>query len=339
MLADGVQPANSNQSTEPGALQVRPPAKAAADQAPLPPAPKEEELVLAHKLKTYEVGFLWDGDQLAAEVNSDQGERVHVHRPGTFFPLLQVEQGEVFHVITDHLGTPKELIDGESRVAWSAAHGAWNNIQEQWFDDAHPRGRRVSSPFRGLGQYYDAETQLSCTRYRYWEADTGRWLSGDPLGIYGGPNLFGFCGLPTLNADPLGLACEEVVYVHKDKEGNIVYIGITNDPKRRAAEHRADASKTGETMHVVTGKLSHDDARTIEARMIRDRLQRAEDAGTITGREDVAVQLQNAGLQNKNRGRDPDNHSTGWTDAEPSSYDDPATVGEPHDIKTPPSTG
>jgi len=74
--------------------------------------------------------------------------------------------------------------------------------------DAAPRGRRVSSPFRGLGQYYDAETQLSCTRYRYWEAGTGRWLSADPLGISGGTNLLGFDGCPTIDVDPLGLACE-----------------------------------------------------------------------------------------------------------------------------------
>ena len=168
-------------------------------------AEKELSLYLDN---TYEVKYLWDGDEVAGEVHSDSGQRVHVHRPGTFVPLLQSEGGEVFHVITDRLGTPKELIDGASRVAWSAAHGAWNNIQEQWFDDAAPRGRRVSSPFRGLGQYYDAETQLSCTRYRYWEAGTGRWLSADPLGISGGTNLLGFDGCPTIDVDPLGLACE-----------------------------------------------------------------------------------------------------------------------------------
>jgi RHS repeat-associated protein len=158
------------------------------------------------KLKTYEVGYLWEGDELAAEIHSKEGTRVHVHRPGTFVPLLQAEGGEVFHVISDHLGTPKELVDEGGRVTWSAAHGAWNQIQEQWFDDAHPRGRRVASPFRGLGQYYDVETQLSCTRYRYWEAGTGRWLSADPMDIVGGANLFGFDGAPQLDVDPLGLS-------------------------------------------------------------------------------------------------------------------------------------
>lgn len=201
-------PANIGQDGKAVDGQVRQLA-AAGEEGIAPPEPITDAIKDYEdpkKLKTYEVKYLWDGDQLAAEVHSKEGTRVHVHLPGTFVALLQVEQGEVFHVISDHLGTPKELIDEAGRVAWSAAHGAWNQIQEQWFDDAAPRGRLVSSPFRGLGQYYDAETQLSCTRYRYWEAGTGRWLSGDPLGIDGGSNMFGFDGLPTVEVDPLGLA-------------------------------------------------------------------------------------------------------------------------------------
>src|SRR5690606_6858551 len=70
---------------------------------------------------------LYDGDVLCAELRSPEhgGVRVHVHEAGSFAPLLQVEQGQVFTVVNDHLGMPKELVDARGRVAWAAAHSAW----------------------------------------------------------------------------------------------------------------------------------------------------------------------------------------------------------------------
>jgi RHS repeat-associated protein len=156
------------------------------------------------------VEMLWDGDALAAEYDSQHGARVHVHEPGTLVPMLQAEQGEVFAVVCDHLGMPKELLGEDGKVAWAAAHTAWGRVVEE---DGRPFGdgvaaRPVASPFRLLGQYLDDETGLCCTRFRYFEAETGRWLSPDPLGVDGGANLLAFDGSPTIDVDPLGLECE-----------------------------------------------------------------------------------------------------------------------------------
>ncbi|HHH30111.1 MAG TPA: RHS repeat-associated core domain-containing protein, partial [Polyangiaceae bacterium] len=69
----------------------------------------------------------------------------------------------------------------------------------------------VSSPFRLLGQYADDETGLCYTRFRYFDAEAGRWCSPDPLGIVGGPNLLSFSGAPQRAIDPYGL-CPKKVY-------------------------------------------------------------------------------------------------------------------------------
>jgi RHS repeat-associated protein len=106
-------------------------------------------------------------------------------------------------VVTDHLGTPKELLDERGRVAWRAQHGAWGNVVEESRDLGSVA---VKSPFRLLGQYHDAETGLEHTRFRCFEAATGRWLGPEPLGIRGGKNLCGFGGAPTIVSDPLGLS-------------------------------------------------------------------------------------------------------------------------------------
>jgi RHS repeat-associated protein len=153
--------------------------------------------------KSRVVEFLWDGDVLAGELDAEDGARFFVHDPGTFLPLLQQEKGAVFTYVNDHLGTPKELVDQDGRVAWAATHSAWGRVVEVQRD---PQAKRaVESPFRLLGQYHDAETGLCYTRFRYFDAALGRWCSPDPLGLVGSPNLLGFDGSPTSNADPLGL--------------------------------------------------------------------------------------------------------------------------------------
>jgi RHS repeat-associated protein len=151
------------------------------------------------------VEYVWDFDELAMEIDSERGERVFVHERETFRPLLQRERGETFAYLGDHLGMPRELFDEAGRIAWSAAHSAWGKVIELRRDVEPTGGVEVSSPFRMLGQYADDETGLAYTHHRYFDPDTARWLSIDPLGFHGGPNLLGFDGSPVMQVDPLGL--------------------------------------------------------------------------------------------------------------------------------------
>ena len=48
------------------------------------------------------------------------------------------------------------------------------------------------NPLRFSTKYQDDETGLDYYGYRYYHPDTGRWLSRDPVGEAGGPNLYGF---------------------------------------------------------------------------------------------------------------------------------------------------
>jgi RHS repeat-associated protein len=66
----------------------------------------------------------------------------------------------------------------------------------------------VASPFRLLGQVWDEESGLSWTRFRCFDAATGRWLSADPLELAGGSDTFGFDATPVNAVDALGLAAE-----------------------------------------------------------------------------------------------------------------------------------
>ena len=57
------------------------------------------------------------------------------------------------------------------------------------------------------GQYHDDETGLCYTRFRYFDAEAGRWCSPDPLGFAGGVNAHGFDVAPTRGVDVYGLDC------------------------------------------------------------------------------------------------------------------------------------
>jgi RHS repeat-associated protein len=157
--------------------------------------------------------YVWDGNTLAMQMDSEEGLRAFVHTPGTFVPLLQQERGEVLAYVVDQVGTPKELLTRDGRVAWSVAHSAWGSVLDEHAERPRQAGAagEIRSPFRLLGQIADDELDLHFTLYRIFDPAIGRWLSSDPIGIDGGLNLYAFDGAPSLVVDPWGLSSRGVV--------------------------------------------------------------------------------------------------------------------------------
>jgi RHS repeat-associated protein len=151
--------------------------------------------------------YWWSGAVLAADRSTSGRARSYVHRPGTFEPLLHAERGEVFVYVLDQVGVPRELVDAAGNVAWSGRFSAWGKLEKEAHEPARLQSNKiVSVPFRLLGQVHDEDTGLAWTMFRVFDAETGRWLSPDPLGIRGGFNLFALDGAPTVEVDPFGLS-------------------------------------------------------------------------------------------------------------------------------------
>ena len=56
------------------------------------------------------------------------------------------------------------------------------------------------------GQYFDKETNLHYNYFRYYEPETGRYVSPDPIGLAGGLNTYGYVEQNPLSfIDPYGL--------------------------------------------------------------------------------------------------------------------------------------
>jgi len=99
----------------------------------------------------------------------------------------------------DHLGTPMKLLNQSGVTVWSATYDAFGRATV----DA---ASTVTNNLRYPGQYYDAETGLHYNWMRYYDPNAGRYVTGDPISLYGGINLYAYVGAsPMKYIDPYGL--------------------------------------------------------------------------------------------------------------------------------------
>jgi RHS repeat-associated protein len=129
----------------------------------------------------------------------------------------------VYYVISDHLGTPQQIVDSSGTVVWKAAFLP--------FGKAQILTQTITNNIRFPGQYFDAETGLHYNWNRYYDPDTGRYLTPDPIGLDGGLNLYAYvAGDPVNWFDFNGLAKGK----NKDRKG----LDYSGKDKKKGAEGR-----------------------------------------------------------------------------------------------------
>jgi RHS repeat-associated protein len=151
---------------------------------------------IAKSSKLGEVGFLWDGDVLLSEQDR-LGEKEYIFSNETFEPLCYFDDGLKVYS-TDHLGTPREILDEEGNLMWSARYDVHGRIDKLEVN-------KVDNPIRFQGQYEDCEIGLHYNFFRYYDPDTGRYITQDPIRLLGGINPYAYALNPLSWLDPLGL--------------------------------------------------------------------------------------------------------------------------------------
>ncbi|WP_210729181.1 RHS repeat-associated core domain-containing protein, partial [Brenneria nigrifluens] len=157
----------------------------------------------------------WDGDQLVGQrqylADGTAAREVQwVYEPGSFRPLAQVEskagQTQLHYIVTDLTGTARELCSEAGEVHWRGEHREERLPirQRRYLGDA--ANEEVYCELRYQGQLYDAETGLYYNRHRYYDAESGQYISPDPIGLAGGLNNYAYAPNPLTWIDPLGLA-------------------------------------------------------------------------------------------------------------------------------------
>lgn len=122
-------------------------------------------------------------------------------------PVSVIAQGKVHFIETDHLGTPRAVIDTYRNVpiwTWDMAGEAFGNSAPD--EDPDRDGTAFTFDMRFPGQRYDSATGLNHNYFRDYDFGIGRYVQSDPLGLAAGPSTYGYAnGMPTGAYDPFGL--------------------------------------------------------------------------------------------------------------------------------------
>ncbi len=130
----------------------------------------------------------------------------YLHGAGIDQVLAQEDSnGNITWLLTDHLGTIRDLVDNTGDVVNHLTYDSYGNVVSE--TDAS-----VDSRYRFTGREWDEEIDLYYYRARYYNGKTGRFISVDPISFDSGTyNLYGYVDNNPVNAiDPFGLASAEL---------------------------------------------------------------------------------------------------------------------------------
>jgi RHS repeat-associated protein len=139
-------------------------------------------------------------------------------------PVARVESSTsavltVHAIHTDHLNTPRALVNAQTQggqpagtVVWrwrlvnqgTSGSNAFGAMAAE--EDPDGNGTTVRFDLRFPGQQYDATTGLHYNYFRDYEAQTGRYVESDPIGLRGGVSTYRYANSsPIVYQDPDGL--------------------------------------------------------------------------------------------------------------------------------------
>jgi RHS repeat-associated protein len=133
---------------------------------------------------------------------------------GTLFVKTKNSNGQdsFAYLHHDHLQTPLQATDKAGNVVWAASYNAFGKASITT-PAATPDKPTITVNLRLPGQYLDEETGLHYNYRRYYDADSGRYVTQDPIGLEGGTNRFSYVNHDPLNqADPTGEVAPLVAY-------------------------------------------------------------------------------------------------------------------------------
>ncbi len=147
---------------------------------------------------------------LISETN-ERGEPIKDYIWLDYAPIAQIEydaiadSDTIYYLHTDHLMTPRFATDSGGNIVWRWEGEAFGDTLSK--SDPDGNGKDVVVNLRFAGQYYDSESQLHYNYFRYYDPTTGRYITHDPIGLYGGINTYGYVeGNPLYWSDYYGLS-------------------------------------------------------------------------------------------------------------------------------------
>ncbi|WP_424407501.1 RHS repeat-associated core domain-containing protein [Pasteurella sp. PK-2025] len=186
------------------------------------------------------ITYLWDGDQLAYTQTVKQDKLIS-QRHSVFHGWQLIAQQDRYQQSQQTLDGNKTEWKHETHYAICQPNGQVLALLNQqgklkWKDEKRsvwgllfPNDYRKTSPLDPqllfAGQYTDPESGLAYNRFRYYDPESGNYISSDPIGLNGGEQPYRYVHNVLDFLDPFGLA---VCPLQKLKEKG--YTGVRKTP-------------------------------------------------------------------------------------------------------------
>jgi len=146
-------------------------------------------------------GFLYGEGSSPVEEQDENGAKTRfVYGSSSVVPDYMVRGGVTYRVVSDERDSPRLVINTETgEVAQALDYDSYGRIT----NDTNPGFQ----PFGFAGGLYDSDTGLTHMGAREYDAESGTFISEDPLDFSGGDtNLYAYAGGDPINGiDPAGL--------------------------------------------------------------------------------------------------------------------------------------
>lgn len=140
--------------------------------------------------------FVDDNGNLISSKEPTENVITWIYDETGHYPVAKIEGGNRYSVINDYLGTPIQAYNDVGEKVWERELDIYGGPR---------KGENNFIPFLFQGQYYDAETELAYNRFRYYDVESGNYISKDPLGLNGGFALYAYVSDSNFFIDILGL--------------------------------------------------------------------------------------------------------------------------------------
>ncbi|WP_424407527.1 RHS repeat-associated core domain-containing protein [Pasteurella sp. PK-2025] len=250
------------------------------------------------------ITYLWDGDQLAYTQTVKQDKLIS-QRHSVFHGWQLIAQQNCYQQSQQTLDGNKTEWKHETHYAITQPNGKvlgllspegklkWKDEKRSVWGLLFPNDYRKTSPLDPqllfAGQYTDPESGLAYNRFRYYDPESGNYISSDPIGLNGGEQPYRYTqntmdwvdvlglarchGLPsTRKAGGTGKTYDPIngqgLYVLRDPITNqIKYVG-RGDAYARGIAHKLSTDKK----HLIQDILSPNNLTKEEAKYLEQRL-------------------------------------------------------------------
>ncbi|WP_353928958.1 Ig-like domain-containing protein [Okeanomitos corallinicola TIOX110] len=173
--------------------------------------------------------FIYDAQDVLLEfVDSDGAggnqpvlDTRYLHGAGVDQVLAQESGGNVVWHLTDHLGTVRDLVNNSGAVVNHFVYDSFGQVISE-------SNSAIDTRYLFTGREFDQEIGLYYYRARYYDANTGRFLSEDPIGFAGGDvNLYRYVFNSPVNLnDPSGETAVAAPVIFIPGVGQVILIGV-----------------------------------------------------------------------------------------------------------------